>query len=221
MGVFSQTFAIISKSMIARKNSKKALDISLHAPATFFDQIWPKVNTFDSRGHQRKKYFLTWSWFSMNNFFDNRDTKIKKGTIVFRSSRGFRKCTVWPWKVNLKKMTSGQVRSRSDHYPSISICISFEASWRGKSFGTTCASLAPFYHELLGKTLGDFEWPCLGSPMTSALTSRGYRHMIWQVFARKKQCCDPRAATCHSSRDILEKPFLTEKRYVFFEFFFL
>ena len=40
------------------------------------------------------------------------------------------------------------------------------------------------------------------------------------MFARKKQCCDPRAATCHSSRDILDKRFLTEKRYVFFEFFY-
>ena len=47
MVIFSQAMAINSKSTRARKDSKKALDSSLHAPSAFFDQIWPKVNRFD------------------------------------------------------------------------------------------------------------------------------------------------------------------------------
>ena len=54
--IFSKTIAFTSNSMVARKNSKKIMGSSPHDPVKFSDQIRPKVNSFVSRGHQKKNY---------------------------------------------------------------------------------------------------------------------------------------------------------------------
>ena len=70
-------------------------------------------------------------------------------------------------KGQFKNLTSDQVRSRSGHDPSRSKCISSEAPWRAKSFGTICASISLSCRDLLVK---NGLWPHLTSgdlPMTS------------------------------------------------------
>ena len=120
---------------------------SRHVPVTYLGQIWPKINSFGSRGHQMKNYRFSRRWFFIDNFSDIRDTKIKMTPSCLACRAGSKHVPL-----DLERSISKfDIRTRSGHDRSGSICISFEAAWRAKSFGTICASLSPSCRDLLAK----------------------------------------------------------------------
>ena len=60
---FSQTIQIISNSMIASKKSKK-IRSSSHVTATISERMWPKIDSFGSRGHLIKSCRFSRRWFN-------------------------------------------------------------------------------------------------------------------------------------------------------------
>ena len=63
-----------------------------------------------------------------------------------------------------QNLTTGQVMSRSGRDSSMSICISFEATWQDKSFATICVSLSPSCRDLLANNV---LWPRMTFPWHS------------------------------------------------------
>ena len=128
---------------MARENSKKAVGSSLHTLVTFTIRFDPSSTVLAPHLIKWKKYHFSRKCFLLITFLYERYEN-ENGTIVFASLSWFVTCAIWPWKVNFKiwlQVRSGQVRSRSSHAPSKSICISSEAAWRAKSLGTIRASL--------------------------------------------------------------------------------
>ena len=77
---------------------------SLCASVTFFDQTWPKVNSFCWRDHQMQSYRFRGDGFSLITFLIS-DTKMKitpSCTIAFASPSRFEKFAFWHWKINFK-----------------------------------------------------------------------------------------------------------------------
>ena len=129
-----------------------------HARVMFFNQIWPKVNSFGSRGHQMKNIVFHGDCFSLIILrYERNENKMAPSFCLVELVRNMYFLAL---KDQLQNLNSVQVRSRSYHDRSRSICISSEAAWRAKSFGTICASLSTSCRELLAN-IGS--WPHLTS----------------------------------------------------------
>ena len=76
----------------------------------FFDQIWPKVNSFGSRGHQMKNYRFSRRWFIIMSFwYQNTKIKMKPSYSPRRTGSEHAILTL---KSQFQNLTSGQVRLR-------------------------------------------------------------------------------------------------------------
>ena len=112
---FSQTIAIISIIIISKRNLKRELESFIHAPVTFLDQIWAKVNSFGFRRHHMKNIVFLGDVFSLTSF-SYRIYENKNVTIVFTSSSRIKNAIIDLERSNSKSdhrsdLTTGQVRS--------------------------------------------------------------------------------------------------------------
>ena len=133
--------------MITRKNSKKALGSSPHDPETFLIRFNLSSIVLASEVVKWRIVFFHGDCCLLITFFDMGDTKMKMTTPCLPRQVGSKHVLFnverFIWKFDL--------RSRSDHDPSRTICTSSEATRRAKSLGTIYASPSPSCRDLLAK----------------------------------------------------------------------
>ena len=166
--------------MLGKNDSKKT---SPHAPAMFYDQLWPNVNSFGSRGHQIQNYRFSRRWFSSITFL-MRDTKMKM-TPSYLPRRAGSKHVLLGHERSISKYDlrtgHGQVKTQVGQY-----------AYLPKRLDEP-SRLAPFARLYLypdatywRKTDCDLIWPQVTSPCPRSSVAPGSAQMGWVVTILKE-----------------------------------
>ena len=149
----------------------------LQVPVAFFNQIWPNVNSFVSRGHQRKNYRFSLICFHCLLVLYDIHENINV-IIVFASSRRIETCTFWPLNVKFKiwphvRSGQGHIMTQVCQYAYFCGQMARKVAWH--HLCVSVSIISRFTGEKRFVSSCDRRWPFRGPRSTVALLSSQIR----------------------------------------------